>query len=104
VIATHEHKGNFNVRLISIEAGLSVSSGGKSPVAAVARTSAVGGHNPEMIPPARAQAPDVRRDVLRRVPCKNLVGCCGPVTGRSSILETNGGTQSVRINRAVEFG
>ena len=76
----------------------------KGPVAARAGAGAVGGHNPEMIRGACTQAQDVCKDILVSVPSFGLVGCCGPVTGRSSILETHGGGQSVRINRTVKSG
>jgi hypothetical protein len=78
------------------------SHGGKSPVAAVPGATAVGGHDPEMICGVRAQATDVRRDVLRRVPCLGLIGCCGPVTGRCSILEAHSCVAPVGINRPVQ--
>jgi len=57
-----------------------------------------------MISLVRRQTADVRSDILRRVSTLGLVGSCGPVAGRSSILETNRGGQSIWINRAVERG
>ena len=65
--------------------------GGKSPVAAIAGAVAIGGYDPEMVSGVRRQTADIRSDVLRRVPSLGLVGSCGPIARRSSILKTNSG-------------
>ncbi len=44
-----------------------------------------------MVGPVRAQAADVRTDVLVRVPGLGLRGSCGAITGRSAVLEVNAG-------------
>ena len=44
-----------------------------------------------MISGVRRQTADVRTNILVRVPGLGLVGSCGPVGARSSILKTNRG-------------
>ena len=47
----------------------------KSPVAAIAGTVAIGGHDPEMVSGVRRQTVDVRSDVLRCGSAETLVRC-----------------------------
>ena len=77
---------------------------GKCSIGAVSGAGGVGAHDPEMICGACTQARDVRADVLINIPSLRLVGRSGPVAGGSSILEVNGGAQSVGIYCPVKRG
>ena len=77
---------------------------GNCPIAAVSGAGGVGAHDSEMICGARTQTRDVRADVLVSIPSLRLVGRSGPVAGGSSILEVNGGAQSVGIYCPVKRG
>ena len=77
---------------------------GKGPVASIPGSCRIDSHDAEMISSARTQAADVDPDILVRVLTLALGRGCESVAGRCSILEMNGGGQSVRVNRAVQSG
>src|SRR5436189_3712677 len=77
---------------------------GKGLVAAVSDACTVSGYNSKMTRGVGTQARDVRANSPVRIPRLSLGGSCGSVAGRRSILEINGGGQSMRINRAVQCG
>ena len=78
--------------------------GGKSPVSAIPGAGAITGYCLEMVSGARRQATDPGANTLGRVPGFCMRDSRQSVAGRCPILQIHVGTQSVGINRTVQFG